>query len=80
MKIVTRDERMFQGTPLQIVQAMQRIAFGVADLTIPKYIEWLLANALRFEDVRMSVEGANDEELASSLVSEMIRTGLVKKV
>jgi len=31
MKITRRDGRVFQGTPLQIVQSMQRIAFGVDD-------------------------------------------------
>ena len=29
MKIVMRDGRVFQGTALQIVKAMQDIAFGV---------------------------------------------------
>jgi hypothetical protein len=41
MKIVMRDGRVFQGTALQIVKAMQDIAFGVEDFTVPKYIEWV---------------------------------------
>ena len=55
MKIVMRDGRVFQGTALQIVKAMQDIAFGVEDFTVPKYIEWVVANARKFEEVELDV-------------------------
>ena len=73
MKIVMRDGRVFQGTALQIVKAMQDIAFGVEDFTVPKYIEWVVANARKFEEVELDVKGETDEELAASLVAEMLR-------
>jgi hypothetical protein len=79
MKIVMRDGRVFQGTALQIVKAMQDIAFGVDDFTVPKYIEWVVANARKFEEVKLDVKGNTDDELAASLVAEMIRTGLTAK-
>ena len=79
MKIVMRDGRVFQGTALQIVKAMQDIAFGVEDFTVPKYIEWVVANARKFEEVELDVKGETDEELAASLVAEMLRTGLTAK-
>jgi hypothetical protein len=80
MKIVMRDGRVFQGTSLQIVKAMQDIAFGVEDFTVPKYVEWVVANARKFEDVDLDVKGATDEERAASLVDEMLRTGLTRKM
>ena len=80
MKIRMRDDRLFQGTPLQIVRAMQDIAFGVEDFTVRQYVEWVAANALKFEDVELAVKGDTDEELARSLVDEMIRTGLTARV
>jgi hypothetical protein len=76
MKITMRDERVFQGTALQIVKAMQDIAFGVDDLTVPEYIDWVVANARKFEEVELKVEGATDDEKAKSLVEEMVRAGL----
>jgi len=79
MKIVMRDDRVFQGTPLQIVRAMQDIAFGVNDFTIPKYIEWVAGNALKFEEVELKITGEADEERAAALVDEMIRTGLARR-
>ena len=75
MKIVMRDGRVFQGTALQIVKAMQDIAFGVEEPTVPKDIEWVVANARQFEEVELDVKGETDEELAASLVAEMLRTG-----
>ena len=79
MKITMRDGRVFQGTALQIVTAMQDIAFGVDDFTVPEYIDWVVANARRFEEVELKVEGASDEEKAKSLVEEMVRVGLAAR-
>ena len=58
MRITMRDGRVFQGTALQIVRAMQDIAFGVDDFTLPEYIDWVVANARRFEAVELKVERA----------------------
>jgi hypothetical protein len=80
MKIKMRDDRTFQGTPLQIVRAMQDIAFGVDDFTVRKYIEWVIANAQTFEGVELVVRGDTDDEIAASLVDEMIRAGLTGRV
>jgi hypothetical protein len=80
MKIIMRDGRSFEGTPLEIVRAMQFIAFGVADYTVPQYIRWVAANALKFELVKLEIKGKSEDELADSLVAEMIRTGLTLAV
>jgi len=37
------------------------------------------ANARKFEEVELDVKGETDEELAASLVAEMLRTGLTAK-
>jgi hypothetical protein len=79
MKIRMRDDRVFQGTPRQIVRAMQDIAFGVDDFTVRQYVAWVAANALKFEGVELAVQGDTDDELAASLVDEMIRTGLTSR-
>ena len=79
MTITMRDGRVFQGTALQIVKAMQDIAFGVDDFTVPQYIEWVVANARKFEEVELDVKGETDEELAASLVDEMVRAGLAER-
>ncbi len=76
MKIVMRDGRVFQGTPLQIVRGMQDIAFGVDDFTPSQYMEWVVANALKFEEVELNVTGESDEDKARSLVDEMLKHGL----
>ncbi|WAM30276.1 hypothetical protein [Myxococcus sp. NMCA1] len=74
-----RDGRVFQGTAVQIVRAMQDIAFGVERLSLPEYIDWVVTNARRFDEVELQVPGGTDEEMAASLVAEMIRTGLTSK-
>jgi hypothetical protein len=76
MKIVMRDGRVFQGTALQIVKSMQDIAFGVEQMTLDQYIDWVVDNARRFEEVELTVAGETSEERAKALVAEMVRAGL----
>jgi len=80
MKIIMRDDREFVGTPVQIVRAMKDIAFGVEHLNLAEYIEWVVANAKKFEEVELKVEGATDDELSVALVDEMIRAGLTRRM
>jgi hypothetical protein len=80
MKIEMRDGRVFQGTALQIVRAMQDIAFGVQDFTVPKYVEWVVANARKSDAVELNVKGDTEEETAASLVAEMLRTALSRRI
>ena len=79
MKIVMRDGRVFQGTALQIVKAMQDIAFGVEQMTIDQYIGWVIDNARRFEDVELAMRGESTEERAKALVDEMLAKGLASR-
>lgn len=76
MKIVMRDGRVFRGTAVQIVKAMQDIAFGVDQMTLDQYIDWVIENAQRFEEVELKAEGATTDERAMALVEEMIAAGL----
>ena len=80
MNIVMRDGRVFRGTAVQIVKAIQDIAFGDEDFTVPKYIDWVAQNAAKFEEVELNITGETDEEKAASLVAEMIRTGLTRRI
>ena len=76
MKIRMRDGRVFHGTAMQIVQAMQDIAFGVEQMTLDQYIDWVVENARRFEEVELAATGATTEERAKALVEEMVAKGL----
>ena len=79
MKITTRDGRVFHGTPIQIVKAMQDIAFGVEDISLDGYIDWVVDNARRFEGVELKSSGATTEDRAKSLVEDMIAKALVQR-
>ncbi len=79
MKIVMRDGRVFQGTAVQIVKAMQDIAFGVDQMTPDQYIDWVIENARRFEDVELKAEGATTDDRAKALVEEMVAKGLATR-
>lgn len=79
MKIVMRDGRVFQGTALQIVKAMQDIAFGVEQMTLDQYIDWVVDNARRFEEVDLKPAGETTEARARTLVEEMVAKGLAAR-
>ncbi len=80
MKLEMRDGRVLQGTCVQIVQAMQSIAFDVGARSLSEYIDWVVQNAQRFEDATLVVVGASEGERAESLVLEMVRAGLARRV
>jgi hypothetical protein len=71
-----RDGRVFQGTPKQIVQAMQDIAMPAQHLSLTEYMAWVADNALRFEGVELRHDGETDEERAKSLVASMLEAEL----
>lgn len=66
---------------MHIFRAMKDVAFGVEHehMDRAQYVDWVVANARRFEEVKLKVKGESDEELAAALVAEMIRTGLTGK-
>lgn len=75
-----RDGRVFQGTPKQIVEAMQYIAFGQENRTLGKYVDWLVDQVQRLESIDLKVEGDTDEDKAASLVQAMMGSGLAEKM
>jgi hypothetical protein len=79
MKITTRDGRVFQGTPIQIVKAMQDIAFGVEDMSLDEYIDWVVENARRFEGVEVDAAASTTAERASLLVKSLITQSLARR-
>ncbi len=74
---MTSDGRVFQGTPKQIVEAMQYIAFGHENRTLGEYIDWLVDQV---QSTELKVEGTTDEEKAASLVQAMLGSGLAEKM
>jgi hypothetical protein len=81
MKIVMRDQRVFDGSdPLEIVRQMQELAFEAVDKPLPDYIAWVVENARNFDGVNLEVRGGTDDELAAALVNEMLRNDLAREV
>jgi hypothetical protein len=78
MKITTQDGRVFDGTALQIVQKMKSMAFNGTG-TLGEYIDWVIDNTQRFNDIALNVTGETDEDRANSLIAEMLRVGLAKR-
>jgi hypothetical protein len=75
-----KDGRVFQGTALQIVRAMQDVAFGVKDFTVSAYIDWVVRNVRDFEAVELEVTGTSDEERAQALVLSLVQNGLAQRL
>jgi ribosomal protein L5 len=80
MRIELMDGREFEGTPKQIVSQMKSIAFGVEKLTLAEYCDWTADNACKIHGLDVKLVGETDEERAASLVEEMCRTGLARRL
>ena len=81
MKIrINADGRVLQGTPKQIVEAMQSIAFGQESRTLSEYIDWIVDQVQRMEGIALEVEGDTAEEKAASVVEAMLGSGLAARM
>lgn len=80
MKIEMKDGRVLMGTELQIIEQMRSLAFGMEGASTREYVDFVVEQTERFEEIKLNVAGANDDELAHSLIAEMERVELVRRV
>ena len=80
MRIELRDGEKFNGSPMKIVIQMKGSTMFSDVKTIREYVDMLLRNAKMVENVELTVKGNTDEELARSLVSELLERGLAREV
>ena len=80
MKIVMRDGRVFQGTALQNREGDAGHRVRRRGLHGAEIHRLVVANVRKVEEVELAVKGGTDEELAASLVAEMLRTGLTRRM
>lgn len=76
--ITLADGRVFDGTPLQILRGMKALAFRKGG-TDSEYIDWVVENTLRYNDIQLSIIGESDEDRATSLLDELVRAGLATR-
>ncbi len=80
MRIELRDGEIFSGSPLKIVTQMKGSTMFSDVKTIREYVDMVLRNAKMVENIELTIKGNTDEELARSLVSELIERGLARGV
>jgi hypothetical protein len=80
MRIILRDGEKLSGSPLKIVTRMKGAGLFSDVPTIRDYVDMVLRNAKMAEGIELNVKGNTDEELARSLVDELIAHGLAKEV
>ena len=77
---IVDDGRILQGTPLQMVQQMQSVAFGREELTVVEYVDWVANQLATMMAVQLDVRGATADERTRSLIDELLRTGFAEKI
>jgi len=79
MRIRMQDGRIFEGTATQIVQSMRSIAMGAPNMTLSEYIDWVSTRAGMVEGRPLAVNGVTDDERCTSLVAQMLESGLAER-
>jgi hypothetical protein len=72
------QDKVFAGTPRQILMQMKSLTPGAQHLSLREFIEGNVANVSRASSIQVSLEGETDEELAESLVAQMLQGGYAK--
>jgi hypothetical protein len=79
MRIRLIDDRVFEGTPKQIVGQMRSLAFAEQSLPLIEYCNATAERAGGVHGVDIKLTGDTEEERAASLVDEMLRVGLATR-
>lgn len=80
MQIKLRDGEIFSGSSLEIATQMKSSSMFTDALTIREYVATVIRNTKKIENLKLNVNGNTDEELAQSLVREIIKCGLAREV
>jgi len=80
MKIRMQDGRVFEGTPVQIVQSMKSIALGAPTGTLGEYVDWVASRAGAIDGVALGSEGATDAAKCERLVEGLLARRLAEHV
>jgi hypothetical protein len=78
MQIDLGQGNHFYGTALEIVGRMHSVAFGVDELRLAEYIDWVLERAATLEDVHIHVAPGSLAERAGALVRGLVAAGLAR--
>lgn len=80
MRVRMKDERVFEGTPRQIVTNMRAISLGQASTSLRDYVAFVKSQTQRWEGVDLEVTGETDDEIAASLLAALERAGLMSRL
>jgi hypothetical protein len=73
-----RNARVYEGTPLEIVQEMQRMDFANRKKPFGEFVQAVIHHAAHM-GFEISAAGETDEALAESLVASMLEAQLAKR-
>ena len=79
MRIELRGGEKFSGSPMKIVTQMKGSTMFSDVKTIREYVDMVLRNAKMVENIELMVKGNTDDELARSLIGELVTHGLAKE-
>jgi hypothetical protein len=79
LTVTLLDGRTYRGTPLEIVDQMLTRAIFCETRTVAGYAAFVVENTRKGSGIVLNPTGADDESLAGSLVSEMLRVGLATR-
>ena len=81
MKVVLAGSSdVLEGEPADIVRAMQARAFGVDDLSLGEYIDWIVVQTRERVGVNLVVDGRTSPERTASLLEALVAHGLAERV
>jgi len=72
MKLILENMESFHGTALEIIQQMKGSAMFADNKSIREYMDMVMKNAKVHHDAEFEIRGKTDEDLARSLVFQIV--------
>ncbi len=77
---ICADQRIYCGTPTELVQQMDGRAFGAQRLSLSEYVLWAAGMARDVLGIHLEVSGDTAALRGASLVQAMLQTGLADEL
>ncbi|MFQ6611116.1 MAG: hypothetical protein ACE5D7_10025 [Fidelibacterota bacterium] len=76
MKLLLRNMESYEGTAIEIVRQMMGSAMFADNKSVREYMDMVMKNAKVHHDIELNINGDTDENLARSLVFQIVEHGM----
>ena len=77
--IINNDDRLHEGTPLEIIEQMKYLAWGWENKTVDEYINWMVEKLKIFPGIDVKISENNLDMKAEQFIEILLKHNLAQE-